>query len=244
MIAFVREAGHYARDTDFQTFLTACRAAPDDATPRLVLADWLDEWAGGDRATADHHREQARGHAAFLRDQSAPGYSGAVKVVKSLFGSDAPAPMKVWFEDLTRCEPWLGGRNRAAVNSTGSGVYYRGGLPEAVKCLSQDLYKTAELVALWRIPHVYVRYAGGALGVAVNRSETGEFIGITQEHCWMQAPVPFGTDRWVDTTDLSADRCQTSFVIETVLERAYGKDCPGAAFHAVHKNRWRSTHPC
>ncbi len=240
MIAFVCHAGDYARDPDFRGFLTACRAEPDNDTPRLVLADWLDEWTAG----TDHQVERARRHAAFLRAQLAPDYCGRVRSVAGVFGSNSPSPMKVRFDDTTQYEPWRGTPAKAIVNSSGSGIYYKGGLPEAVKCSASDLYGAREMVALWRIPHVYVRYANDAMGVAVARDDDGKLLGLTEEHCWMQADVPFGTNRWVDTTGFPADRCLASHVIETVLGRAFGAECEGATFHAIYKRHWRSTHPC
>jgi uncharacterized protein (TIGR02996 family) len=48
-------------DTDEQAFLTAIAASPDDDTPRLVFADWLDERAtGDDNARAALIRAQCR----------------------------------------------------------------------------------------------------------------------------------------------------------------------------------------
>lgn len=237
MIAYARFEGHYARSDEFQGFLAACRANPDDDTAPLVLADWLTEWTG----ETPYATDCAARHAEFIRAQVAPGYRGKVQMVASNIGRAGA----MRFPDLTFAEPWLRGGWRAVVNSTGTGVYYRRGLPAAVKCAADDLYKAAELVKIWRVPEVFVRYGSGALGVALSQNALDEGPPLREEHCWLRAPVPASVNRWVDTTDgPPPGRSHTGYVIETVLERAFGADCGGAKFHAIHKQRWRSTHPC
>lgn len=229
MIAYGRVADHYAHSNDFQALLAGCRAAPDDATARLVLADWLDDWVGG----PSYPEGCAKRHAAFIRAQVDSEYAPGRRVLKSLFGSSAPACMKVTIDELVHAEPWLGTPAAAVVNSVGTGVFYRLGLPVALKCAPDNMPRMAELVKLWRIPDVYIRVGAHEMGIDPREGTL----------CWMNAPRKHRADHWVNIRDIPEDRSRELFVVETVLARAFGADCGGARFHAVTSRRWRSCHP-
>jgi hypothetical protein len=199
------------------------------------MADWLDEWPGG----PSYPRNAARFHAAFIRSQLGSGYKGGLRVVKGVFGRDAAACQKMWFGDTVKQEPWLGGCWRAVVNTTGCGVYYKGGLPEAIKCDPTDLASTAELVALWRIPHVCCRVGMNDMGVAYMDGPAGR----RSEHAWMRSPHG-GPGVWVSGADLPDDGHRAKLVIEITLAKVFAESCMGAQFHAIDRRRWRSHHPC
>lgn len=242
MIGLMLTADHYVRHPDYQALLAGCWRQPRDTVGPLVMADWLDEWSGG----PSYPPRMARNHADFIRAQVSAvseGGSGSVRTVKGQFGSGAVHAQKVWFADTLQREPWLaqfGNRPASAVvNSTGCGIYYRNGLPFAVKCHAADVSQHAPALALWQVPNVYVRFGPNGFGVTV-RTERGE---RHEEFGWLRAPVPFGVDRWVNRAEVPDGRREQSYLVETVLTRAYGSEMPRTRFHAVHRTFWKCCRP-
>jgi uncharacterized protein (TIGR02996 family) len=81
-------------NTDEQSFLAAIHAAPDDDTPRLVFADWLDE-----RGSADD-----RARAALVRAQCQAEYLAPGSKERKRLDREAKAILKAnadrWLKDL------------------------------------------------------------------------------------------------------------------------------------------------
>src|SRR5437764_11864102 len=101
---------------DRDTFLAAIRAAPDDDTPRLVFADWLDEHADplGEFVRVQVELEPIRDEPGNPRAQA---LQEREEVLLSLHGDD-----------------WLGAAADIATEYPAFGPVFRRGLPEFV-CL-------------------------------------------------------------------------------------------------------------
>jgi uncharacterized protein (TIGR02996 family) len=118
--------------TDYHALLAAIGEHPADDTPRLVLADWLD-----DHADAFPVPEAARGRAAFIRDD----------VTLSRLGEYDPARLRWELIDKPRRErePWVRNAVPASLLApTAPGPFFRRGFPWCISFTPSQFLANAE----------------------------------------------------------------------------------------------------
>jgi len=144
--------------SDAEPFLQRIRAFPDDDSPRLIFADWLDEHGG---------RESDR--AAFIRIQVA---------LASLPADDPRRPGLLVAErdllDAYRAE-W-----EAPVRGLGTGPVFRRGFVEEVKVAAKQFLRRAdELFAAGPIRHIHLLDVGQSLDAVMESPFLGRLTALT-----------------------------------------------------------------
>lgn len=217
----VSDPDSYLHHPEFQSLLGECRDRPDELTARLVMADWLDEWTGG-------AAEVARAHAAFARRQCRHDYRGR----RVELSGDKKRKNFVTLSDLLMERPWeypgdpYEPANRFT-NSSGNGVYFRLGLPHAVKCGLGTFDGHREYVRLWQLPVVSLRIPAASGGFGYCPTDQSLYWRYGRYHGVIRG-----------TTSLGA---LPDLVGECVRERnAHG--LPNTRFVAVSSRDWRR-HP-
>lgn len=218
-------ADWHAAAPEFQALLRRCRAYPDDRVGHLVLADWLDE-CGAPAAAA---------HAAVVRWQCEPGAAGRTRLRRGASH----------FADLAFAVPparWGGGpaERVALVNTSGVGVYYRYGLPVAVKCGLEDWVRYGPILGgVWGVPEAFVPVPSGSRFGAW-RDDRHDSVTPTW---WVQFRGPGGLSVACHRGVIPADRSDQSWLVEQACALR-GRDLwPDTVVHAAHRFWWGSCRP-
>lgn len=129
---------------EYAALLRAIGAAPDDDTPRLVAADWLDEHGDADRAAFIRAQvELARLEASGLGKSL--DADGLRKKERAFLGPFSVAP-SIWAAEacpeLVRVIPGESGTPLESIRVEGAGrLVFRRGFVEAVMCPASDWLK-------------------------------------------------------------------------------------------------------
>lgn len=247
MMRFSSSPSHHVHDPDVRTMLAAIQAGdPDDLTAPLVLADYLDEWAGEARPAV---RDDARRHAAFIRHQCGravgrdatrafPWEPFPWKAAAYVAGLITPFETLLDAEwDFVADEARFPGPFAGVVNGGGAGVFYRRGLPAAVKC-GVDLWRLhwRRLGRDWMVPLVCVPAPASGFGV----------IAGTSEYTWVAGQRMYGlrSGRVCETDLPPAQRARhrrsvRQYLVERALTNRYAPLCPLTRFWAVPRTVWR-----
>jgi uncharacterized protein (TIGR02996 family) len=212
--------GYYPNHPEFLAFLKAFRLTPENPTPALVLADWLDEWSGEDRPLAERHAD-------YIRAQCDPFYERRSHTIRGTRSKCAKLldAAKIYPWDAPPAKAKCGGRGKFAaatiLNSSHFGVSYRCGFPDAIYAGPDDLGWLYPFLATWQVPSVYVRIPPG--GLTIFQPGTGSE--------WCEGSIGRHTD--------PVKQSQGRDLVSAALTRAFGEACPHTTFHATYPSEWR-----